>query len=250
MSRNTQRRRGPVKRSWLAALLAIVVMAAAGGTRVSVAQNTGGRFAGVLKDPTGRRIPLASLALIEVGTDRKIAQQSTESGQFVFSNLAAGTYRSKSPGPGSCGIWASSRWPRGSGSNGPSRRTWGRLPRSSGSGWSGHEPGKAPARRPRRPGRPVRAAGPRRLLVSAGQARECVPGLSRGASATRRLRSGASHRPRGHERSTRGAAAGGRVGPRVHPGRARRAACVAVHPGATRGCPGHVPHRADPSVPG
>jgi TonB family protein len=93
MSRNTQRRRGPVKRSWLAALLAIVVMAAAGGTRVSVAQNTGGRFAGVLKDPTGRRIPLASLALIEVGTGRKIAQQSTESGQFVFSNLAAGTYR-------------------------------------------------------------------------------------------------------------------------------------------------------------
>src|SRR5450759_2490925 len=93
MSRETRGCHQPVTRSCLMALLAITVAATVVRTVVGAPQSDSGRFAGVLQDPTGRRIPLASLALIEVGTGRKILQQSRDSGQFVFSNLAAGTYR-------------------------------------------------------------------------------------------------------------------------------------------------------------
>jgi TonB family protein len=81
------------RRAILTILTVALVAARSAGTPGAVAQDTSCRFDGVLTDPAGRRIPLATLALIDTATGRKTGQQSTESGQFRFPNLPPGTYR-------------------------------------------------------------------------------------------------------------------------------------------------------------
>ena len=77
----------------LVPILGLLVVIPAAETFAAPVQSRGASLAGVLEDPTGRRLSLAPVVLIQAGTGRKITQQSNVSGQFVFSDVPAGEYR-------------------------------------------------------------------------------------------------------------------------------------------------------------
>lgn len=87
--RGNRRTLGPC----LVPIIGLLVVLAAAETWAASVQSRGASLAGVLEDPTGRRLPLSPVVLIQAGTGRKITQQTNASGQFAFSDLPAGEYR-------------------------------------------------------------------------------------------------------------------------------------------------------------
>src|SRR2546422_6684752 len=79
------------------ALVAFVVLAMAG---VSLGQRTTATFAGIVIDPSGAVLPGAEIEILNEGTAALTQQITSETGEFVFNFVPAGTYTLKISLPG------------------------------------------------------------------------------------------------------------------------------------------------------
>src|SRR4051812_14941724 len=66
----------------------------------AIAQDPTGTVQGTVTDPSGARVPHASVIAESVDTGRTATQQTTEEGAFRFSSLPVGSYRIRAGAPG------------------------------------------------------------------------------------------------------------------------------------------------------
>src|SRR5438132_236527 len=84
----------------LSTTIVVILSVAAAAAAVGSGQGTTATFAGIVTDPTGAVLPGAEIEIVNEGTSAVTHQVTSETGEFVFNFVPAGTYTLKITMPG------------------------------------------------------------------------------------------------------------------------------------------------------